>query len=308
MGILRMNAPYLVAASLAYWTVVRPGPGRIVLAAGVVIGVLGAVVSGGRLTMLLCLAAGLFFAAIRGKLWIALPLSLLTIILSLVLSTSSELMYSLPETAQRALTPLNFSDQGAQMKEDISGSDEWHKTLRDRSIGYWMADTNSFWLGHGYKAWDYTMPTENVGSSAEFEHLVELAVEMGATENMFSSITNIFGLVGLILYGCFLLQMAIVLFKGTRVCPIGSDARALCEFSLVSLLGALVLCFWAGSVPNLNLMFWQLGVLAARPYLVGKLAPAAIEVAPVPEIPAFARPAFAQQTALPPHRNRPARA
>jgi hypothetical protein len=307
MAILRLSTTYLVTASLAYWPVVRPGRGRVLLAAAIVIGVIGAVVSGGRLTIVLCLAAGAFFAAIRGKLWIALPFGLLTIILSLVLSSSPDLMNSLPGLAQRALTPLNFSEQGAQMKEDLSGSDEWHSMLRSRSLDYWMADTNSFWFGHGYKPWDYTMPTDNPGAGAEFDHMVELAIEMGATENMFSAITNIFGMTGLILYICFLSHLAWTLFKGARVCPLGSDARALCEFSLVMLLGSLILCPFAGSVPNLNLMFWQLGILAARPYLVGKLAPAAIEVVPAPEIPAFARPAFAQQTALAPHRNRPPR-
>src|SRR5208283_4885918 len=96
------------------------------LASGVAIGLLGAVVSGGRLTLVVCLATGVFFAAIRGKLWIALPIGLLALIISVVISASPQLMLSLPETAQRAFTPLNFSDQGAQMKEDLSGSDNWH--------------------------------------------------------------------------------------------------------------------------------------------------------------------------------------
>lgn len=305
-SILR-GGPFLFIGGLAFWPTIRSGTGRALLGFAIGLAFIGTVAGGGRLPLLCCIIAGIFFAVIRGKLWLALPFAIFTALLSLIITAEPDVYFSLPEMVQRSMAPLNFSQEGAQLNEDLSGSDEWHKTLRDRSFPYWFADTNSFWLGHGFKAWDQSISKDSDMTAVEMDHMVELAVEMGDTENMFSSITNIFGMTGLVLYACFLINLTSTLLRGYRLSPPGSDARALCEFSLVNILTALIFCCYMGYIPSLNLIYWVLGVLAARPYLAGKLAPAAIEVVPVPEIPAFARPAFAQQTALPPHRNRPAR-
>jgi len=130
----------------------------------------------------------------------------------------------------------------------------------------------------------------------EIQHRLELAIQMGLTENMFSSITNIFGIVGLILYGGFLIHLCWLLYRGCRLAPIGTEARALCEFSLVSLLPYVLLAPFMGYIPGFDLIYWQLGVLAARSYLGRTEAGVAPVKQAEPEIPAFARPAFAQQT------------
>ncbi len=97
---------------------------------------------------------------------------------------------------QRALTPFNFSSQQTEIQASLGGSDDWHCTLRDESIPYWMADTGSFFVGHGFKAWDQSLNDEydDGGDIMDFDRQKQLAIEMGATENMFSSVTNIFGL------------------------------------------------------------------------------------------------------------------
>jgi hypothetical protein len=109
---------------------------------------------------------------------------------------------------------------------------------------------------------------------------------------MFSAITNIFGAVGLFLYGGFLIQLAMRLWKGAKISPDGSTAKALCEFSFVNLVTALGFCAFEGGTPHINLIYWMLGVLAARPYLaVAGKEPAAVLV----ETPSFARPATAER-------------
>jgi hypothetical protein len=114
---------------------------------------------------------------------------------------------------------------------------------------------------------------------------------------MFSSITNIFGVVGLTLYLAFLGHLAWILLKAHNRAPLGSMSRALCEFSLVNLAAALLFMFVLGSVPGLTLFYWTLGILGARPYLVAQKVTGAANGAP-PERPAFARPAYA--TGAPP--------
>jgi hypothetical protein len=138
--------------------------------------------------------------------------------------------------------------------------------------------------------------------NVDIDHRIQLAIEMGYTENMFSSITNIYGVAGLVLYGGFLLHLLSMLFKGSKLSPPGSDARALCEFSLVNLLPAMILAGVMGYIPGLNLIYWGMGILAARPYLgpLGLNAPAPAVQPPAPVIPAFARPAFASQVARAP--------
>jgi hypothetical protein len=107
---------------------------------------------------------------------------------------------------------------------------------------------------------------------------------MGATENTFNAITNIFGFAGLVLYGSFMVQLGLRTWKGRRLSPERSVERAMCEFSFVNLSIFVVLAPVIGGVPGINLVYWALGVLAARPYL-GKPEKAA----PPAPAPAFDR-------------------
>jgi hypothetical protein len=297
LGAFRTIGPMAFIGSLAYWPAVRPGRARLLLAAMAILSLGSTAAAGGRLPLMCCIIAGAFFAIVRGKIWIALPFVVCAALVSAIITTRPDLFLSLPPLVERSLAPLNFSSASAdELDQDLSGSNEWHKALRDQSLDYWLADTNSFWLGHGFKAWDASIPKDSDMGEVEIQHRLELAIQMGLTENMFSSITNIFGIVGLILYGGFLIHLCWLLYRGCRLAPIGTEARALCEFSLVSLLPYVLLAPFMGYIPGFDLIYWQLGVLAARSYLGRTEAGVAPVKQAEPEIPAFARPAFAQQT------------
>ena len=304
---LKMFAPFVFIGSLAYWPAVRPGRARVLLAGMALFSLAGLAAAGGRLPLFCCILAGVFFAVARGKIWIAVPFVICAALVSAIITSRPDVFDSLPPLMQRSLSPLNFSISGDDSEDATTGSNEWHKALRDQSLEYWFYDTNSFWLGHGFKSWDPTIPKDADMGEIDIQHRVELAIEMGLTENMFSSITNIFGVAGLVLYSLFLGQMTFLLFKGCRLAPVGTEARALCEFSLVNILSAIVLAPFMGIAPGMEMIYWTLGILAARPYLAQLKAvkPAAEE--PAPEIPAFARPAFAEQAASAPGRPRQGR-
>jgi hypothetical protein len=304
-AILRYAALYLFIFCLAYWPAARNNFGRFGVAIGVLVSAFAVLISGGRLSIATAMLAGIFFAIVRGKLWLALPFIAFALAAATLINFKPDVINALPNTVQRGLAPLDLSGQ-ANEDQGLESSDDWHRGLRQRSYDYWLSDLTSFYVGHGYKSWDPSLDQVDQ-MSAEDQYLrSELAIEMGLTENMFSSITNIFGIVGLVLYFGFLGHLGWVLLKGYRLSPKGSFSRALCEFSLVNLIVALVCCFLLGSVPGLTLFYWTIGVLAARPYITGKKSPTPAVGAP--ERPAFARPAYAMGGALPaPPRFRPGR-
>ena len=311
INVLRAASPYVFIFCLAYWPAARNNFGRFALAVGIFTGAFGALISGGRLSLANTLIAGVFFAVVRRRLWLAFPFVIFVLGASTAISINPDITTGLPLTIQRALEPLDFSGAQTTLKEELGGSNGWHDNLRSLSIVYWLQDPNSFYLGHGFKSWDPQMNNLTEVSEADLDHFQELAIEMGLTENMFSAITNIFGLVGLILYGCFMFHLLWMLYRGIRVTPQRTMARALCEFSIVNLATSILFCPLEGSIPSGPILYWALGILAARPYLAGKLgslvaAPAEVVVAP--ERPAFARPAYAAQAApVPPpaHRFKP---
>jgi hypothetical protein len=306
-GILRQTTIFLFIGSIAYWPAVKANWARFVLASTTVMSATGALLSGGRITVATCIAGAFFFALVRKRVWLALPAIIVTMLISATITVKPEILYYLPDMVQRALTPFNFSSQQTEIQASLGGSDDWHRTLRDESIPYWMADTGSFFVGHGFKAWDQSLNDEydDGGDIMDFDRQKQLAIEMGATENMFSSVTNIFGLVGLLLYGGFLIHLAFRLWNAIQRSPERSAARSLCEFSLVNLIAALVLCPFEGGTPSIGLVYWGIGLLAARPFIaVPKKAPLISLV----DRPAFARPAFegkpsrARPPRLRPHR------
>jgi len=175
-----------------------------------------------------------------------------------------EIMYSLPGNFQRALTPLNFSEEKTEAQMTAVGSDQFHDRLRTDSVAYWTQDTTSFFLGHGYKSWDDSLDS---AESLDLDTQVRFAVEMGATETMLYSLLNIFGLAGVVLYGALLIYLAFSLWRARGRCPERSPERAICEFSFVLVATAILLSPLSGGFTGITIIYWLLGILAARPYI-----------------------------------------
>jgi hypothetical protein len=265
IGLLRWNGQSLFITAMAFWTAARSDRYRLLLVLVGALGIIATLLGGGRTCTFSCIVAGIFFAAVRRRLWLALPVIVLGAATVGICTVKPDILYSLPVTIQRSLTPFNFSETKTQAQEDVSASDEWHESLREESIPYWTQDTTSFWVGHGFKGWDEYL---NDPSNAEIDLRRTIAIQMGGTENMFNAVTNIFGLTGLVLYGAFMLQLAVRLWKGRRLSPAGSVERAMCEYSFVNLVTCIGIAPLQGGVPNIILIYWALGVLAARRYLV----------------------------------------
>ncbi len=306
-GNLRHPPLYLFIGSLAFWPTLRRSESRVFLGFVIAISAFGIIESGGRLALLTAAMCAIVYAFFRRGLWLALPVIVGAALVSAIITATPDILDPLPSTVQRGLSPFNYSDRGADAREALQGSDNYHRDLFNKSLTYWTSDTVSFLVGHGFKPWDYELDkAENAG---DVEHWLDVAIGMGGTENMFSAITNIFGLAGLLLYGAFLINLAWTLWRASHLCPDRSPERALCEFSLILLVAALGSCPFQGGIPNYEIVYWMIGLLAARPYLVAASARKAAPALTAPERPAFAKPAYAEQVARSrPRRIRPARA
>jgi hypothetical protein len=266
---LRGTGPAMFVWAIAFWPVARVDAYKVILAIAIALGAVGTLFGGGRATLGVCFLAAAFFAVARRKYWLAIPVVLILLIASAAVTTVPGFVDSLPTNIQRTLALLNFSENKNEIQSSLQGSDEWHQQLRSESIPYWMQDTVSFWVGHGFKSWDdsIVLMSAEGGGNADLETVKQFAIEMGITENMFSAITNIFGLVGLLLYAAFLIQLTFRTWKARGICPPGSAERAFCEFSFVQVVTMVLMAPFAGGVPNISLLFCTFGVLAARNYI-----------------------------------------
>ena len=265
IGTARSYAPMLFTAALAFWPTRRIWV-KILLLLAIVVAMFGGLVSGGRIVAATCVVASILICMIRRKAWATIPILGAVAMLSLFITTNPDSLFHLPVMIQRALTPLNLSEHPTEAQLTTLGSDAWHEELRRESLDYWTSDVASFWIGHGFKAWDETLSFDPDWTRF-YEDAKRLAIQMGRTENTFSSLTNIFGLTGLLFYAWFMGSLTLQIWHARRHCPQGSYARSLCEFSLVLALIFVIFAPFAGGTPGINLIYWQLGLLAARPYL-----------------------------------------
>ena len=264
VGYLRTSGPSLLFIAIAFLPIARSNTVRVLLIFGALLGIAGVLFSTGRTAILYCFLCAGLFPVIRRRFWLTLPPIAVLALITGFCTFDPGFLYSLPEGIQRTLTPLNLSDQKTEVQGAVGDSDRWHQELLTESITYWLYDIKSFALGRGFKSWDDSLI---LGVNTDFETTKQFAIEMGATENMFSAITNIFGLAGLLLYGTFLIQMAWHLWKAWGLCPPGSVERAICELSFVSLVACIILAPFLGGVPGITLIYWGLGLFAARSYI-----------------------------------------
>lgn len=263
VGAVRAYSPLLLAAMIAVFPAARSPIAKIAVILVFGLSLCGTLVSSSRVAILLCLGEILIFCILRRKLWLLAPLVVLVAITIMVISNNPNLLYQLPVPMHRALTPFNVSSHHTSVQSDAELSDRWHADLERESFSYWTSDLWAFLVGHGFKAWD-----ESLGSDAEFTRYYEdakkMAVQMGRPENMLNGISNIFGLTGIVLFACLFWHLFSELRMACRAVPIGSYERALCEFSIVTLVVAVLASPWAGAIPGINLTYYAFGLLAAR--------------------------------------------
>ena len=182
-------------------------------------------------------------------------------------------LQNMPESfknVQRAVSiflPANQQNDDDTMTE---GSNKWHEDLVKGSWDYAMKEPLTMIFGNGYKGWDDSIDVSMFTFGAAYESAVQMAIRMGASETLFFSALAIFGWLGVVLYYAFMIELLRRSLRVIHLCPQGTMARSLCEFSFCSILVTIIVSPIGGAIPSYSLIYWMLGFTAAEPYLMGR--------------------------------------
>lgn len=260
---LRNYSPVLFAVALAFWTSRRSVLVRSLLLLLGGLALTGALFSASRIATVTCLFEAGLWCVLRRRAWLMAPVIAAVALLVTIITTNPNVLYSLPTQVHRALTPFNLSEHQTEIHTAAAGSDQWHEDLRRDSYRYWTSDIMAFVFGHGFKGWDESLSFDPAWTRY-YEDAKRLAVQTGRPENALNSITNIFGLCGVLLYGAFTWRIYRQLRSARAQTSGSSFSRSLCDFCLISLVTFVVFSPFAGGAPGLSIIYWQLGLLAQR--------------------------------------------
>lgn len=263
-GYIRWSSIGLLLLALCLSTATRSGLLKTVCFLTATLALLGAFLGGGRVAFASCLLGIILWAGLRRN---HLPLILtaaLGVAVFVAINADPRVLQDLPKTIQRSLTPFVVFNQQTGEQRATEVSDRWHEDLRNESWNYWMETPLSITVGHGYKGWNDSIDLKTFTEGPLYESAKKTAIQMGRTERTFSSILVIFGAIGILLYYGLMLSLIRRLWKLRRLSPNDSFPRAMCEFSLCMILIGLFTAFHAGGVPGYGMVYWFLGLLAAR--------------------------------------------
>jgi hypothetical protein len=234
---------------------------------------LGLLCGGGRIAMLGIIVFFVPWYGIRGKWrqvfiggWVLFIASALLFILGHTIDAKQ--LESMPKSfqnVQRSLSIFFPADQSENLK--MEGSNAWHEDLVKGSWDYANEDMSTLVLGHGYKGWDDSINIAMFTFGEAYDSAVKIAIRMGASETQFFSLLAIYGWVGVLLYYGFMIEMMRRYVKVRKICPQGSMARSLCEFSFCNIFVTMVISPLGGAIPSYNMIFWMIGFIAAKPYM-----------------------------------------
>lgn len=162
-------------------------------------GMVGSIVSGGRVTILIGLVAVSVVLFLRRKV-VALGLVLAVTVVGIAVANvfSDWINSSANPHLQRSLQWALFDKKG-EMSADIESSSDWRRKLFDRALTEWQSDPRIFWTGratYGFGVADETA----VMIAGGFEALIETSLRRGATHNLISDLLVSYGLIGFIMY------------------------------------------------------------------------------------------------------------
>jgi hypothetical protein len=237
------------------------------------------VFGGGRVALISLLLFLVIWFGIRGKWQQVIITGWITVLAVTALvvmghTIDSRTLQNMPESfknVQRAVSIFLPADQQNEDQTMTEGSNVWHEDLVKGSWNYAMKEPVTMIFGNGYKGWDDSIDINMFTYGAAYESAVQMAIRMGASETMFFSALAIFGWLGVVLYYAFMIELLRRSLRVIHLCPQGTMARSLCEFSFCSILVTIIISPIGGAIPSYGLIYWMLGFIAAEPYLVRRV-------------------------------------
>ena len=252
------------------WLRRQPGGVRLLFWSLVPLGLLGALLSGGRAVPLVAVAVLVGVHALRGRFLPAILAAVSLALLTATLNTFPGSLRHMPEPVQRSLALLVLTDR-VEARSSIDSSSAWRWEVFQRSAGEWLSDRRIFWFGRGSYPW--TAADERLLLQDGYGGAMDSSIRRGATHNLLTDLLLVHGLAGAILYFATLLALERFLARCRRELAgdeLGHTLATLCWVQVVVFTG---LGLVAGTFLPTEVS-WMTGLLVGRLYRVKNTAPA----------------------------------
>jgi hypothetical protein len=174
----------------------------------------GAIVSGGRATIVFVFGLSAAALWLRGHYRIVLATALFGVIVALPLNLLPGALNSFPPVLQRSLQMIVFTQESEYAITSIGTSSSWRWELFKRSIAEWRSDPRIFWFGRAtYKFGmeDIIARKRNIGEAD-----MDISLRRGATHSLLTDLLVVYGICGLVIYFCFVISLLWLLWKMYR--------------------------------------------------------------------------------------------
>jgi hypothetical protein len=213
---------------------------KVVLGLMVLLGLVGSLLSGGRLAVILCILFAVVALLIKKRILALLCMGMFCggVIAVINLFSNQIFVNNMPERIKRTLYLVSFDRNANALqhaKGSIQSSSEWRKELFIRSIKEWQSNRTVIWFGRDVYAFN---DDDLLGMSIKgvYEGGMDSSLRRGATHNLISDLLLIYGLIGAILYYLVLVSMVFFLLFILRKIPKEWSERNIVLITLISLI------------------------------------------------------------------------
>lgn len=252
----------LMLATAPGWWKSNPKWLKLIVLASVGLCLVGAILSGGRATLLFCLLMGFIVALARRQILMIIG-GVMAIVLGIALINifSNEINTKAPVYIARSMQMVML-DKGSTY-QGISGSQESRDAGRKAAIAEWKSDNRIFLFGRSVYSitWaDAKYTTDKYG----MDGFVMNALRSGRTHNLITDLLLQYGLVGCILYLLAYLKVIHYFFQLRKVMPASEPAAKALVGAMVIYLPVVLIyqIFGANFMPSIAVLV--IGVVRAH--------------------------------------------
>jgi hypothetical protein len=244
------------------WIRQQPTAVRLMFWSLIPLGLLGAILSGGRAVPLVTLAVLVLVSALRGRFLPAVCAAVFLALLTATLNTFPGAIRDLPSPIQRSLALLVFTER-VEARSSIESSSTWRIEVLWRSVDEWLSDRRIFWFGRGSYPW--TAADDRLLLQDGFGNAMDSSIRRGATHNLVTDLLLMYGAVGAVLYFAVLLALERFLARCRRQLVLDELGRTLATVCWILLWVFTGLGLVAGTFVPTEVC-WMTGLLVGRLY------------------------------------------
>jgi hypothetical protein len=233
---LRMLTPtsmlFCGALIMTRWFKEQPLKDRRLFYILMALSVIGAILSGGRATLLFVVVLFALFLVIQRRIGLLIGFIAFIAVLVGAANVLPGAVKSAPSLVRRSLN-WALIEKDVETSGDIESSSNWRLTLFNRALDEWRSDSRIYWFGRA--TYSYGVDDMIAMKVSGDDALIDSSLRRGATHNMITDLLVTFGLVGLILFVVLYFALLYFLWTLYRNRRLDELARTLSLFMLISL-------------------------------------------------------------------------